>query len=341
MDAQTVRITSRSTIPCPGCGLTLDSITTVGAGRGEGEYCARAALSPVVVNERLLVTSTVPIQMFDLGGKFIGTLGRQGQGPGEFPTWIAGGLATGAAGTLHAFLPQQAIVFDSALRFVRAVGFASGLRRPTVLDDGNYVGLGRMPSAQGPPTASDYAASFEEPLFHVFDSNGVHIRSVGSTLSLADDIVAPGIGGTIWTGKRSPYEVSQWSQDGTLLRLIARETPRFARQPYIGPWPYVRGDGPRPHLLTVHQDSEGFLWTAARVVKPDWRSAIRDGDDLCCESLIEVLDPTTGVLVGAVTLPMHVQRILDHGYIAALGEGTNGEPLLVLYRARVTRSIRP
>jgi hypothetical protein len=87
--------------------------------------------------------------------------------------------------------------------------------------------------------------------------------------------------------------------------------------------------------LAVRQDSGGLLWVALKVAKPDWSKAIEAGDEHCCESLIEVLNPLTGALLGSTRIPLHLQVLMADGYIGAVAEGEGGEPLLVLYRAQL------
>lgn len=189
-----------------------------------------------------------------------------------------------------------------------------------------------------PPAPDGYTRTFREPLFHLFDSTGALIRSVGAELTYADEIIAPGAGGTIWTAKRAPYELRQWAQGGSLLRILERATPAFGRAPYVGPWPYVPGDGPRPRLLAVRHDADGRLWTAFRIRRPGADIRVIDDRTLetCCITVLEVLDPANGALLGTATIPFHVYHLLPDEYILAGTTGSAGEPLVVLYRARLT-----
>jgi hypothetical protein len=334
-------IVSNAEVPCRGCSLRIDSVATIGRGQAVGEYFRGQQIS-VIVKDRLATSSTVPIQLFDLRGRFLGLLGREGQGPGEFPAWITG-LASGPSNTLYAFVPRPplAIVFDSALKFVRNVSLAKTSRNPTVLSNGNFAGLNQFPpSPSRPPDSSEYAKTYAQPLFHVFSSTGAYLRSVGTSLSLADNMIAAGFGGTIWTAKDAPYELKQWSQDGALLRVIQRVTSFFGRSRYLGRWPFIAAQITRPNLANMFQDQEGLLWVAIRVVKPTWNRSMQPFEDFCCETIIEVLDPANGTLFGTARIALPVQRIMEHGYLAGVATGRDGEPLLVLYRAQLTRPPR-
>jgi hypothetical protein len=339
MEAQPRRVSSSIVSPCYGCSLRVDSVATVGGGEDPAAYFTRPAFNAALINDRLLIGATTPVQIFTLKGEFGGVLGRSGQGPGEFPSWITG-IASGPNRSLHVFVGPQVVIFDSTLQFERKVTLAHGSLRPVVLSDGSYAGLARMPPTRGggPPTAGDYKKVVDGPLFELFSRDGKYIRSVGATLSLADEIIAAGSGATVWTGKRAPYELKQWSQDGTLLRVFERITPAFDSSPYIGPWPYVPGRGPRARLLDVRQDSDGRLWTAFSVRKggADLSVLTDSAVKQCCETVIEVLDPQTGTLLGTTRIAHHVFRLLDRGYIVAGASGENGEPLAIIFVGRLT-----
>lgn len=335
--AQAVTLSSTGTMPCRGCSLTIDSITTLGQTEQPGQFFAREAFSAVIVNGRVLVSSTAPIQMFDLNARFLGLLGRQGQGPGEFPTWLTG-ISLGPSKRIHAFAGQQVVVFDSSSGFLRAVTLGRGSQVPTVLSDGRYAGLARLPAGgRASSTAPNYAQSFQSPLFHLFDSTGLFVRSAGTMLSHADQLISAGERGTVWTGKRAPYEMKQWSRDGLLLRTIERVTPWFDRTPY-NPFSSDADGRPRSELRRLFQDARGRLWTSVSIAKlPSSRGSVAAAS--CCDSLIEVIDPASGALIASARVPHFVNSILEDGYIAATASGIGGEPLLVLYRARLAGGV--
>ncbi len=343
-DRQPSRTVSTATSACRDCRFEIDSVATLGRSETSGEYFVTPSFTGAVVGERLLVAATVPLLLFDLEGRFLGTHGRQGPGPGEFPGWIRG-ISVGPGRTVHTFVSQQVLVFDSSFGFLRKVPLARGSLGPTVLSDGRYAGMARVPPSRGggPPARDGYTRTFPGPLFHLFGGDGTYLRSVGSSLSFADEIIAAGANGSIWTGKRAPYEIRQWSQDGSLLRVVERVTPSFDRTPYIGPWPYVPGQGPRPRLLAIRQDSAGRLWTAFAVRRQgvDQRTLSEGSLETCCETIIEVFDPVTGALLGTGKVPFYVHHLVDGGYIIAGTTGSNGEPLIVLYRAHLHVPGRP
>lgn len=336
---QPVHVSSTATQACHGCTLTIDSVSTIGGGTKPESYFETAAIDGVVVGERLMIAATVPVQVFSLEGRALGTLGRRGKGPGEFPSWITG-MGVDARRNLHVFVVQEVVVFDSTLRFDHKVTLARGSLRPTVLSDGKYAGIARLTgSAIGtPPRKDSYIKTFEQPLFHLFSATGAHIRSIGTRLSLADGIIAPGADGTVWTAKHAPYELRQWAQDGALLRVFARSTPRFGNAPYLGPWPYVPGERPRARLLAMRQDERDHLWTAFSVKRPDASPNVASTDPIadCCETIIEVLDSATGDLLGTGRVPSHVYDFLADGYILTKASRDQDEPLVGLYRARLT-----
>jgi hypothetical protein len=245
-------------------------------------------------------------------------------------------MVVGPSEGLYVFVEQQVSVFDSTRRFVRTFSLAQGARQSVVLSNGNVAGLNRFPPRPTTqPDPSRPLETFAEPLFHVFGANGALLRSVDTVLSTADDLIAPGAAGTVWTGKLAPYQLKQWAQDGRLLRTINRVTPFFDTRPYEFASGWFTARGPQPILADVYQDPRGFLWVGVVIPKPNWKETTKAGQYFCCESLVEVLDPMTGALIASARIPLMPHRIMDDGYLAAVTTGPDDEPLLVLYRARL------
>jgi hypothetical protein len=338
LEAQPALISSTDTSPCHGCTLALDSITTIGRGQNEGEYFARETIGAVVTNGRVWVISTLPLQVFDLAGHFVAGLGRIGQGPGEFPGWLDN-ISISPAHEVYAFSGLKTVVYDSTLRLLRQITLASRSLRVAVLTDGKVAGLNRPPTSStrvlgSLPTPADYARTFAEPLFRVFSPTGSLLRPVGTTLAVADQIITAGTAGTVWTAKKAPYEIKQWAQDGTLLRAINRVTPFFDGSAWAGPYRSSDG-GDATNVVVIRQDSRGRLWTVIGVAKHNWKELERAGK-YCCESIVEILDPLTGELLASARIAAQVRFLMDDGYLGAIADGPSGEPLLVLYRARLT-----
>ncbi len=74
-------------VTCGDCVITLDTVVTIGGLDGPGLHVV-TLMSHVALNRlgRILVSGTrqSEISVFDSTGKFLRTLGREGEGPGEY-----------------------------------------------------------------------------------------------------------------------------------------------------------------------------------------------------------------------------------------------------------------
>ncbi|MCX6569190.1 MAG: 6-bladed beta-propeller [Candidatus Aminicenantes bacterium] len=89
------------------------------------------------------------VQMFDKNGAFVRTIGRQGQGPGEY--MFPSGIYFGADGNIWVDGSRQMVVFSKDGLFVRNVSIANSLMRKMLGPGGSFIGTTQPSLAQGDP----------------------------------------------------------------------------------------------------------------------------------------------------------------------------------------------
>ena len=80
-----------SDVVCGECVITIDTVLTLGGLYGEGVEAIHETSTIVVdARERILIANAVHprIYVFDMEGRFLRTVGRRGEGPGEYH-WIS------------------------------------------------------------------------------------------------------------------------------------------------------------------------------------------------------------------------------------------------------------
>ena len=185
------------------------------------------------------------LRAFSLDGSHVRTVGREGEGPGEFSS--ASALASLGPDTLVVWDGAQRRIsfFDDSGSFLRSVTIGSDLRSPdfiSPLDDGSFV-------------FSDLRVTFpsmnevEAMPIHVFrfDPEGILTDSLGvfpwawmkrvenpldfAPISFTSMTFFSGDRETLWVGTGEELEIQERAPDGTLVRVVRWEAPdRTIRQ---------------------------------------------------------------------------------------------------------------
>lgn len=277
-------------VTCADCVITLDTVITIG-GREDFGLHVITPFSQVAVDRRgrVLITqlSYPEISIFDLSGDFLGTVGQEGDRPGEYD-----GIAHVNVGP----------------RFVHVFEFHRGR---TMLDLGFEVvrtdrSLGQVLSSV--VIGSDevaFAVPVREPAavghqLRILDARG-RITSFGG-----DDRVAPGpqlhrfvVAGdeeTFWAVRQQVNRMVRWNlePEPVVARVFDRTVEPFERDnPSEQLW---------PHALNVGAmfDDDG-LWIAWQTPDPDWTERISPGGEIpevpwqtVLDGWLDLIDPSTG-----------------------------------------------
>ena len=243
------------------------------------------------------------VSVWEPQGEYLTSVGRVGQGPGEFSQRGALTLYVDNENRLHVRDGGPAwSVFSANLGFVRRVaiptpGLLSLDRLSFILDNGQAL--------------SSYASGIDRRnYFHLFDAEGALERSLGPVKAEeandptwpVDRLVAYDGGDTFWAGpaadEEAGYVVEQWNADGTLRRALRRE----------GGWFLLREDRiPAVGVVQFHaDDSAGLLYIllnrltseGIEMMKENGRIP-REERDRLAEIVIEVIDTRAGELLAS------------------------------------------
>jgi len=181
------------------------------------------------------VQASNTVRFYDARGRFLGSAGRRGQGPGEFRQIL--GVRQIRGDTLFVTDLGEVEIFSGDGKFVRqGASRARGDRfvyPAVVLSDGSYLGVLGDDSRSAPPPAG--RARRSEPVVRV-NREGTVVDTIGSLLSheqLFDgrnvwgDAVAFSIGSILagnsegfYVGSPSDAEITQFSPAGKTTRVI-------------------------------------------------------------------------------------------------------------------------
>lgn len=279
------------------------------------------------------------IRVFSPDGDYDRTLGREGQGPGEYQYILV--LAAGRADSLWVYDAGRGwTILDSEWRPARTFRFFGESDTHAFLPDGDLV-VGTMIKTVdrlGYPlhrisSTGEILASFGT------EDGGVYRTDMAEALRR---LVAPAQAGGFWAAHRLQYVLERW-QDDTLVEQLVRQAEWFPPA-----WTQVRrvtpdGPPPRPWITDIYEDDAGLLWVASIVTEPDWREAFSDEVDpthgqrrLNSEeaygSRLEVIDPQERAVLASVYTDETLEVFLDDGTITGYREDGRGTPTVTVYR---------
>lgn len=286
---------------CPDCQLQISEVVVLGDAEGPG------ILKGQVVEVRrdsqgryyLLEHFSQSIQVFGPEGRHLATIGREGQGPGEFRN--VSDIVIGEADTLYAFdqINGTLSVFDPDHAFIRSARLEI---RPSIYIES--VGRGRFVISSWVRTAERIGF----PL-HRVDPEGRAEASFGSeTGEFRPERVSPvklaaADSGRVWAADSHRYSVDLWQAfGGDKLRELRREVDWFP--PGSPTEPLTADRPPPPRLTALAVDGRGRLWTKVSVADPRWEEAVELAEDgrhinvtdseRYTDTVVEVLDSRTG-----------------------------------------------
>lgn len=283
------------------------------------------------------------ISMFDSTGTWLKTVGRAGEGPGEFASISA--LVVGKGDTLQAFDIRNGrhVWIDPDGQVVRSRPRSGGVESVEAASDGLVLlAGGGSRGARGQPV-------------HVLDMEGEVLFSLGGGpngmeydfYGFSRYVAWAGTTGVVWMTPALDYHLERWTVEGELLERWERD-PEW--MPPDQPWVPATGDHPvSPTMRDLQFDSEGRLWTLAIVGEPNWVEGLGQptGDpeapgrrmwpiedvDAVLGSRIEVLDVESRQVLASAFFPTLFVAFLGPGILASYSDHENGVPQITVWRA--------
>lgn len=320
-------------VSCLRCEIVLEPVLTLGGLDSPGVESI-GMLSSVAVDRRgrILVAAWpgYDITVFDSTGVYLRTVGRRGQGPGEYRL-----ITTLAVG------PRFVHVFDV------------GVGRTVLNEDFDVVRTDRFPGQVNSATALDS----DEVVFFAELAMG---RSVGRPfhrITLSGAIESFGGTGGVIPGRQEPWEVAatgstMWGADkrkNGLVHWDLKPPPRriqsFQRSSVWFDQDNPPGmSWPRSLLKGIHVDSLG-VWVIGQAVDPDWTDRYTESGrppevppSTYYDGVVELVSHETGETIARSRLD-HLLNGFASGsdLIVRYRESEDGIPYIDLMKPRLVR----
>jgi hypothetical protein len=326
---------------CRRCVMSTQPIVTLGDALGDGiieangvgvRYSAGLGLYAV------LQPSSPVVKLYDSAGRFVRSIGRRGDGPGE--TVDLRDLQFQGPNLVLLDTRSKLLVLSPTGRVISE----SRVRVPTgpfrIISDSTLVlaSMDRSTSLAGVP-------------LHVVDTrSGSVLKHFGS--QDGQNVASPSSGNigmgwgfgaaSVWKILRDPWALEEWSTDGHFLRTILGDLSWLPRQAAVVP-----GGPPRPFLAEVGVDPQERLWMITRVADASWQQAKRQGTeglvlpgemDRLFDARVDVFDIRAKRHLGTITSDeAYVGLVpMDNGFaLQRVVFDSLGVPRLVVYRARL------
>lgn len=314
---------------CPDCEIVFREVATLGDSSDPGTVWHGAAGDGCMVGrlstgEFLLggVTGGGEIFVYGPDGRFLRSIGRQGEGPGELRNTAR--VLVGQGDTL--FVVDDGNVRMQVLTpsgdFVQSFRIPAPYRRFARLQGGGFVFSGSVDRAG-------------DTMFHLMDQSGREVSRLGPSTTAQPEVerglVSPrtdGSGG-FWTASILRYSMEEWSADGMPVGRLTRAVDWFPPDPDF-PDEVYESIPPPTGLFHMGEDDVGRIWTYVLVPDPEWRPDIplsprptwyRETFD----HVVEVIDVSASRLIASGTYEDRLAPICNSNLMYTVVETPAGD----------------
>lgn len=328
-------------VSCAECFITLDTVLTIGGLDGPGLHVV-SPLSHVAVDRRgrVLVAAVdqAEISVLDSNGKFLRTVGRRGEGPGEFES--ISHIAMGPR-YIHVFAPGSGrTILDHDFRVVRTDRFPGQIGSAFVMSDDHVVFAGDMPTSASAGHKLHMVSRAGEVVSYGHDGGRYPSQL---TAWMSPRSMAAGANDALWEIGVDENRLVLWElvPEPRVARVIERDVVEFDRAapPHVVEnFPGSRKSGRNTGAML---DDQG-LWIIWHTPDPEWTESVSTGDILSLvaklsDAWLDLVDPDTGRTIGR----HHQDGILlgfasGSRYVVAYHETDAGVPFIHLLEPRVS-----
>lgn len=333
------QIVIRGAPACETCKIRMEELVRIGSS-DDPHALMRTSRLAIDSRGRIFVAPTYEvgtIAVYNSGGRYEKSFGRQGQGPGEFSSRITH-ILIDPDDRVHVFEGPRHTILTPGLESFESV---------RVLDV-NPANILLRPNGSIVVQNLDLSRS-SGPTVHVLGMNGETRTSMDpiSPSGRPDPwdvvrILADAGSGGIWSAHVNRYELTEWTEDGQPLRTVERLAPWFEswsgydlREP--------AEKAPRPRITSVLAEGPGRLWVHVRVADADWspqttrpaENVRRRGDDRAqfYDSLIEVIDLDRRRVLASLRIDDPIAAFVGRDNLAyGARESESGEIQLVVWQ---------
>ena len=286
------------------------------------------------------------VSVFGPSGALVATLRGEDFESGasgiDGPLGILSGIVVTPGDTVHAF-DRSAMThwtFSPSLQLVRR----SPLPGQPHWGSQVYMSSGRWVISADIPTETEVGW----PL-HLISSDGNTAASFGTETriyrqdlpTLVQRVIASAGEAGVWAARVNEYRIELWDPGNLLRRTLIRDLPWFR------PWTNQRRVGPEvprhPHVQDLAVDDSGNLWLLVVKASDRYREYVREYRPEAytwssaagySASVLEVIDPAAGCVVGTLETEAYLKRSLGDGMYAAY-DHREGTPYLDIWHVRV------
>ncbi len=320
-------ITVSGEVTCPECVITLDTVAIL-----SGPDLQVSFVPGVAVDRRgrfLLTTARPEMMVFDSTGAFLRTVGRRGEGPGEYE-WLIH-INVGPQ-YIHAFDAERGrTLLDHDFQFVRADRFAANYLHSHMMDSETVVFPGDV-LAEG---STGYALHFLDldGKMSSYDGDGVWRGQTGAARNLVT-----GDSVSLWVVEPNPNRLTRWDLvpepgKSVIYNRVVEEFDRHGNDPHL--WPGVDNVG-----ALLDENGLWILWTT-----PDPRFTSRRVGEVPEEppqeirdSWLDLVDPATGRTLARFHSDGSASDFVEGSrYFYFYNESDSGEPSVVIVEPHLIR----
>lgn len=259
-------------VACRRCEIVLDSIVTLTTPADTTDGFPSEVRLDSLGRYWLLRRGAMPA-LFSATGQYLRSVGRTGQGPGEYE-WPSEVLPFARDSVLLMdSRSRRATVLDSGLRAIRTIAIPISMENPVVVrwPDSVFVsGNSPLQGDRGPLHRLAFG-SREATVRESFRPGGEAMRE--EMLLLWRHFLATPRQRHFWSAWVSAYDLTRWRLDGTPVRRLERRPPWF---PGVGSalsydW---RNQPPQSYVAGIEEDADGFVWAYLATAAPSWKEVI-------------------------------------------------------------------
>ena len=333
---------------CARCTMTLSYVATVGSMNDKELINDEGALLALPSGE-FLVWGEGPILRYAADGRFLGTLGRIGDGPGEYRGQKSVVAARGDSVSIFSYGRVTTIAVSTGRgRSAQAAKPLSAFRHLALANGDVLVQNYYAPTLPFVVLAANAALklTFGPPATVVDFGNG----GQGPDYDSQQYLVAPATGDGFWAAPQFyRYGLQRWSASGEKLQTIARTPSWFPTHDYTAlAEARRRGAGvtpPLPFALALWSDS-GRLFLLARAADAKWKADPNSpkvakipagggerqaapwvptgGLGRYFDGVIDVYDSTAGSFLGSWRADAWISAAIGNGMLATRVESADG-----------------
>ncbi len=318
--------------------ITLDSLSVV---RGVGDSIDLLGRRPALsaqgfIAVQLMEPPSGGVAVYDSAGGLIKRVTRPGGGPGEVRNVLSAGFGPGdTLWVLDQYVKLHVFTPPPDLSFVRTVSLARPVEA-SITQAGIVVPGLRRNNKYSPPELRGWDGSVQ--------------AQFGSTAGLAPEQIHMGAvhlvdSSRLWSASTELYAIDELGWNGAGGRRITRNVEWFsdATRSTRMPWE----ERPSPRIVSITEDTEGRLWVLVRRAHRDWQPDMTLSStsnrplalnkvpswfevSRFFESVVEVFDAESGMLLATRTLDGTVFSFVSPGVLCAVNETANGSVSLHL-----------